>query len=60
MKSSTPKSHWAQPMTIRVPPEDIAGKQDPKYSKADFERDLGKLTKRLAKPSKPGRGSPKQ
>ena len=44
----------------RKPPKDVAEKQDPTYSPADFDRDLEKATRRLEKPSAPGPGSPRR
>jgi hypothetical protein len=42
------------------PPEDVQKKQNPNHSEADFLRDLRKASRRLERPSEPGRGSPRR
>lgn len=56
MDEETPAKHDVD-KPPEPPSEDVAAKQDPEHSEADFLRDLGKATRRES--SEPGRGSSK-
>jgi hypothetical protein len=44
----------------REVPEDVAEKQEPSYSGADFDRALERSTRKLEEPSEPDPGSPRR
>lgn len=41
----------------REVPDDVQEKQDPEYSREDFDRALEKATRSVERPSRPDRGS---
>ncbi len=42
------------------PSGDVAAKQNPSHTEADFARDLGRATRRVEEPSGPDQGSPRR
>jgi hypothetical protein len=52
-----PKNTTGKPRKV---PDDVREKQDPAYSKKDFDAALARVTRRLAGPSAPDPKSPKR